>query len=106
MYQKLAVAKGSTAEPLGRSSTIAPSQYKPNSRNCARYTRIEQSSLRFTSSINSMAAARRTRASSTKLKQEPVAQRRATKLAPVTKNAEEATMTIEEEQTAQEPPVS
>ena len=53
-----------------------------------------------------MAPAHRTRPSLTKSKQEPVAQRRATKPAPVTKNAEEVTMTIEEEQAAQEPPVS
>ena len=53
-----------------------------------------------------MAPARRTRPSLTKPKQEPVAQRRGTKLAPVTKNVEEATMTVEEEQAAQEPSVS
>ena len=53
-----------------------------------------------------MAPARRTRPSLTKPKQEPVAQRRGTKLAPVTKNAEEATMTVEEEQAAQESSVS
>src|SRR5436305_11441351 len=120
---RVSCGKGSTAEPLGRSSTIAPSQYKHNSRNSTRYTRVEQSSLRFTSPISSMAPARRTRPSLTKPKQEPVekrraiklapvtkqkpvAQRRATELAPVTKNAEEATMTIEEEQAPQEPPVS
>src|SRR6266480_9387 len=95
---RVSCGEGSTAEPLGRSSTIAPSQYKHNSRNSTRYTRVEQSSLRFTSPINSMAPAHRTRPSLTKPKQEPVAQRRATKPAPVTKNAEEVTMTIEEEQ--------
>ena len=51
-------------------------------------------------------AHRSTRATVTETKQEPVAQRRATKQAPVTKNAEEATATIEEEQAAQESPVS
>src|SRR5947207_6249627 len=61
--------------------------------------------MRFTSPINTTAR-RSTRAAATKTKQESVAQRRATKLVPVTKNAEEATATVEEEQAAQEPPVS
>ena len=48
---------------------------------------------------------RSTRAAATENQQELVAQRQATKLAPVTKNAK-ATRTIEEEQAAQERPVS
>src|SRR5438045_754521 len=60
--------------------------------------------------INIMAPARRSiRATVTKTQQEPVAQTRAsraTKPALVAKIAEEATTIIEEEQAAQEPPVS
>ena len=69
--------------------------------------------MRFTSPINAMAPAHRsTRAMVTETKQEPVAkqelivQRRATKLMLVTKNAEEATVTIEEEQAVSDTNVS
>ena len=74
--------------------------------NSARYTRKKESPLQFTNPINTMMLTRQsTRAVATKNQQKPVAQRQATELAPVTKNAEAAT-TIEEEQAAQEPPVS
>ena len=56
---------------------------------------------------STMAPTRRsTRAAVTKNQREPVAQRRATKQAPAPKNIKEATTTIEEEQAAQELPVS
>ena len=62
---------------------------------------MEEPSLRFTSP-----ARRSTRAVVSKTEKEPVAQRRGTKLAPATRDAEEATAMIEEKHGVQEPPVS
>jgi len=79
---------------------------KQNSSNSARYTQRKESPLQFTNPINTMVLTHRsTRAAATENQQELVAQRQATKLAPVTKNAE-ATTTMEDKQAAQEPPVS
>src|SRR5947199_7651856 len=76
---------------------MATSQYTHNGTIYA----MEEPSLRFTSP-----ARRSTRAVVSKTEKEPVAQRRGTKLAPATRDAEEATAMIEEKHGVQEPPVS
>src|SRR5437763_1038334 len=67
---------------------MATSQYTHNGTIYA----MEEPSLRFTSP-----ARRSTRAVVSKTEKEPVAQRRGTKLAPATKDAEEATAMIEDD---------